>query len=54
VTGAAVIGVVLMIVGSIGLANTIAPSLAKYFWPVVFVLGGLALLVGGLSRDNHR
>jgi phage shock protein PspC (stress-responsive transcriptional regulator) len=54
VTGAAVMGVVLMIVGAIALVNTLAPWLGQYFWPVVFVLGGLALLIGGLNRDTHR
>ena len=54
VTGAAVIGVVFMVVGTIALVNTIAPWLGQYFWPVVFVLGGLALLIGGLNRDSHR
>jgi phage shock protein C len=54
VTGAAVIGVVLMIVGTIALVNTVAPWLGQYIWPIVFVLGGLALLLGGLNRDSHR
>ncbi|HEX6222426.1 MAG TPA: PspC domain-containing protein [Acidimicrobiia bacterium] len=53
VTGAAVIGVVFMIVGTVALLNTIAPWMGQYFWPVVFVLGGLALLLGGLNRDTH-
>jgi phage shock protein C len=54
VTAPAVIGVVFMIVGTIALVNTIVPSLGQYFWPVTFVLGGLALVAGGLSRDSHR
>jgi phage shock protein PspC (stress-responsive transcriptional regulator) len=54
VTGAAVIGVVFMIVGTIALVNTIAPWLGQYFWPVVLLLGGLALVIGGLNRDSHR
>lgn len=52
-TGAAVIGMVFMAVGTIALVNTIAPWLSQYFWPVVFVLGGLALVIGGFNRDNH-
>jgi phage shock protein PspC (stress-responsive transcriptional regulator) len=54
VTGAAVLGVVLMIVGSIALVNTVAPWLGQYIWPIVLVLGGLALLLGGLNRDTDR
>ena len=53
VTGAAVIGVVFMIVGTIALVNTVAPWLGQYIWPIVFVMGGLALLLGGLNRDTH-
>jgi phage shock protein PspC (stress-responsive transcriptional regulator) len=52
-TGAAVVGAVFMIVGTIALANTIAPWMGQYIWPVVFVLVGLALVMGGLNRDNH-
>lgn len=48
----AIIGLILILVGSIALANTIAPSLGKYFWPVAFLIGGLALLIGGLNRDH--
>jgi len=48
-----VIGVVFMIVGTVALLNTIAPWMGQYMWPVVFVLGGLALLIGGLNRGNH-
>jgi phage shock protein PspC (stress-responsive transcriptional regulator) len=54
ITGAAVVGAVFMIVGTIALVNTVAPWLGQYIWPVVFVLGGLALLLGGLSRDTDR
>ena len=54
VTGAAVVGVVFMIVGTIALVNTISPWMGQYVWPIVFVLGGLALLLGGLNRDTHR
>lgn len=54
VTGAAVLGVVFIFVGTIALLNTVAPWIGQYFWPVVLVLGGLALVMGGLNRDNHR
>ena len=54
VTGAAVIGVVFIIVGTVALLNTIAPWMGQYVWPIVFLLGGLALLLGGLNRDTHR
>lgn len=50
--GVAIIGLMLMLVGSIALANTIAPSLGKYFWPVAILIGGLALVIGGLNRDH--
>lgn len=53
VNGAAVVGVVFMIVGTIALVNTIAPWMGQYVWPIVFVLGGLALVMGGLNRDTH-
>ncbi len=53
-TGAAVLGMILIVVGAIALINTIAPSLGQYFWPVAFVLGGLALVLGGMNRDNDR
>jgi phage shock protein PspC (stress-responsive transcriptional regulator) len=53
-TGAAVVGVVFMIVGTIALINTISPSLGQYVWPMIFLLGGLALILGGLNRDSHR
>jgi phage shock protein PspC (stress-responsive transcriptional regulator) len=51
---AAIVGIVLMIVGTVALVNTIAPDLGQYFWPVAFVMGGLALVVGGLSHDDHK
>ena len=54
ITGAAVVGVVFMIVGTIALVNTVAPWLGQYIWPIVFVLGGLALLLGGLNHDTDR
>jgi phage shock protein C len=54
VNGAAVVGVVFMIVGTIALVNTISPWMGQYVWPIVFLLGGLALLLGGLNRDTHR
>lgn len=53
ISGAAVIGIVLMFVGTIALVNTIAPWLGQYFWPVILVVGGLALMMGGLNRDNR-
>lgn len=53
-TGAAVAGVVFVIVGTIALVNTISPWMGRYVWPVIFVLGGVALIFGGLNRDNHR
>lgn len=52
-TGAAVTGVVFVIAGSVALVNTLSPSLGQYVWPVVLLLGGLALVLGGLRRDNH-
>ncbi len=54
VPGAAVVGMVLMAVGTIALVNTIAPWLGQYFWPVLFVVGGLALVMGGINRDAAR
>lgn len=54
VTGSVVIGVVFMAVGTIALVNTIAPTLGQYFWPVAFVIGGLALVTGGMNRDDAR
>lgn len=53
-TGAAVLGVVLIAIGSISLINTIAPSLGQYFWPAALILGGLALAMGGLRNDARR
>lgn len=53
VSGAVIIGAVFVFVGTIALVNTIAPSLGQYFWPVVLVVGGLALVMGGLNRDTH-
>lgn len=53
-TGAAVVGVVLVIAGGIALVNTAAPWLGRYVWPVVVIIGGLALLMGGLNRDRDR
>jgi hypothetical protein len=54
VPGAAVVGMVLMAVGTIALVNTVAPWLGQYFWPVLFVVGGLALVMGGINRDAAR
>jgi len=50
VTGVAVIGVVFMIVGTVALVNTAAPWMGQYLWPVVLLMGGLVLLLGGLKR----
>lgn len=52
-SGAAVLGVVFIIVGTIALLNTVAPHLGQYFWPVTFVVGGLALVMGGFINDSH-
>ena len=52
ITGTAVIGIVLVFVGTIALVNTVAPWLGQYFWPITFVVGGLALVMGGLNHDN--
>jgi phage shock protein C len=51
--GGAVLGLVFIIAGTIALVNMVAPWMGQYIWPVVFVLGGLALLLGGLNHDNH-
>jgi phage shock protein PspC (stress-responsive transcriptional regulator) len=53
-SGAIVVGIALIVVGAIALVNTIAPSLGQYFWPVALLLGGLALVMGGVNRDNDR
>ncbi len=53
VSGAVVIGMVLMFVGTIALVNTMAPWLGQYFWPVILVIGGVALVLGGLNRDTR-
>jgi len=53
-TGAVVLGIALIAVGVITLVNSLAPSLGQYFWPVALVLGGLALVFGGVNRDNDR
>lgn len=54
VNGGVVVGVLLMVVGSIALVNTVAPWLGQYVWPAIFLVGGLALVVGGLNHDNSR
>lgn len=54
VTGGVIVGMVFVIVGTIALVNTVTPWLGQYVWPVIFILGGLALAMGGLQRDNHR
>lgn len=51
--GAAVVGVVFVIIGTIALVNSISPWMGQYVWPVVFLLGGMALILGGLNRDDH-
>lgn len=53
VSGTVVIGMVLMFVGTIALVNTLAPWLGQYFWPVILVVGGLAVVLGGLGRDTR-
>ncbi len=53
ISGAAVVGIVLMVAGTIALVNTLAPWIGQYIWPIVIVLGGFALLMGGLNRDAH-
>lgn len=53
VDGAAVIGIVLIFVGTVALVNTVAPWLGRYFWPAIFVIGGLALVMGGMNRDDR-
>lgn len=53
VSGAMIIGMVFIFVGTIALLNTFAPWLGQYFWPTVLVVGGLALVMGGLARDTH-
>jgi phage shock protein PspC (stress-responsive transcriptional regulator) len=53
-SGTVVVGIALIAVGAIALFNTIAPSLGQYFWPVALLLGGLALVMGGVNRDTDR
>lgn len=53
VTGTVVVGVVFIIVGTIALVNTIAPDLGQYFWPAIFVVAGLAMVMGGFINDSH-
>lgn len=52
--GAAIVGLVLIALGSVALVDAVAPWIGRYFWPVAFVVGGLALLMGGLNRDRDR
>jgi phage shock protein C len=52
--GSIILGVVLMLIGTITLVNTVAPWMGQYIWPIIFVMVGLALLIGGLNRDTHR
>ena len=49
----AIIGVVFMAVGTIALVNTVAPALGQYVWPVILLMGGLVLVIGGLNRDSR-
>jgi hypothetical protein len=53
ITGVVLIGIVLMFVGTITFANTVAPWVGKHFWPIIFVVGGLALVMGGFNHDNR-
>lgn len=53
-SGSVMLGIALITVGMIALVNTIAPSWGRYFWPVALLLGGLALVTGGLNRDTDR
>lgn len=52
--GTAIVGLVLIVVGSMALVNTVAPWLGKYFWPIALLAGGLVLVLGGVSRDRNR
>jgi phage shock protein C len=52
--GAAIVGLVFMVVGTVAFVNTAAPWLGPYVWPVVLVLGGVALLLGGINHDDRR
>ncbi|MFZ0015072.1 MAG: PspC domain-containing protein [Acidimicrobiia bacterium] len=49
----AIVGVVFMVVGTIALVNTVAPALGQYVWPLILLMGGLVLVIGGLNRDSH-
>lgn len=51
--GTTVVGILFIVVGTIALVNTIAPGLGQYYWPAIFVVGGLALVMGGLVNDNR-
>lgn len=51
--GSAVVGLILVVVGGIALLNAISPGLGRYFWPVLLLVAGLALLAGGLGRDRN-
>ena len=53
VSGSAVIGIVLIFVGTIALVNTVAPWVGQYFWPTILVVGGIALVMGGVNRDSR-
>lgn len=51
--GTAIVGLVLMMVGAIALVERVAPWMDEYIWPAVLLLGGLALAIGGLNRDDR-
>lgn len=53
-TGAAVVGVVLIAIGSISLVNTVAPWLGQFVWPAVLIAFGAALVMGGMRNDARR
>lgn len=47
------IGLILLVLGFIALLDNIYPGMSfKLFWPVVFILIGLFILIGGLRRQK--
>lgn len=54
IPGGAIVGIVFMVVGGIALINTVAPWMGQYLGPIVLVMIGAALLIGGLNHDPHR
>ena len=50
--GGVVIGLVLVAVGFALLVATIAPTIGRFFWPLLFLGAGLALIAGGRRRDH--